>query len=121
MSNEPLTADELATLAAHGYEPAGSELSKTATLMLCFVKDGRVAKYSRDFWREIIAELTAPPTEDVAAFGAGAWIYCSQHMKPHQTGWCTVSVRDKVGLGVDNAKAALEKCRAWKFPIYGEK
>ncbi len=55
---------------------------------------------------------------DVAAFGRGAWVYCSQHMKPHQTGWCSVSVRDKVGLGVKDAKEAYQKCRDWKLPLY---
>jgi hypothetical protein len=20
----------------------------------------------------------------------GEWVYCSQHMRPHETGWCTV-------------------------------
>lgn len=123
MSNEPLTAEEIATLAAHGYEPNGGGLSEDGTPFVRFKKDGRVSAYTRDFWREIIAELAAPPappTADVAAFGKDAWVYCSQHMKPHPTGWCTVSPRDKIGLGVDNAKAALEKCHEWKFPIFGE-
>lgn len=55
--------------------------------------------------------------EDEAAFGKDAWVYCSQHMRPHQTGWCTVSVRDKVGLGVASSEAAYEKCQAWGFPL----
>ena len=55
---------------------------------------------------------------DVAAFGRGAWVYCSQHMKPHQTGWCGVSVRDKIGLGVKTAQEAYQKCRDWKLPLY---
>lgn len=55
---------------------------------------------------------------DVAAFGRGAWVYCNQHMKPHQTGWCSVAVRDKIGLGVKNADEAYQKCRDWKLPLY---
>lgn len=120
MSNEPLTPDELATLAAHGYEPFGTTIDEHG-MSLHFEKDDHVSVHPVAFWRELIAELTAPPTEDVAAFGKDAWIYCSAHRGSHQTGWCTVSVRDKIGLGVDNADAAYEKCRAWKFPIYGEK
>lgn len=119
--NESLTDAEIATLAAHGYTPNGGGLNEDGTLFVRFRKDGRAQAGTRAFWREMIAELTAPPTEDVAAFGKDAWIYCSQHMKPHQTGWCTISPRDKIGLGVDTAEAAYEKCRAWKFPIYGEK
>lgn len=60
------------------------------------------------------------PTEDQIAFGVGAWVYCSQHMRAHQTGWCSVSPRDKVGLGVTTAQEAYEKCRAWKFELYAD-
>lgn len=117
----PLTTDELATLAAHGYTASGGGLSEDGTPFVRFSKDGRAHVGSRDYWRAVIAELTAPPTEDVVAFGKDAWVYCAQHMKPHQTGWCTISPRDKIGLGVDTADAAYAKCRAWKFPIFGEK
>ncbi len=34
------------------------------------------------------------------AFGKDAWVYCTQHMKPHLTGWCSVSNSDKLGLGI---------------------
>lgn len=57
---------------------------------------------------------------DVAAFGRGEWVYCRQHCKPHQTGWCSVGIYDKIGLGVNTAQAAYAKCREWKFHIYGE-
>lgn len=55
--------------------------------------------------------------KDVEAFGADAWVYCSAHRRPHETGWCSVSPREKVGLGVKTAKQALEKCRAWGFSL----
>lgn len=61
------------------------------------------------------------PFADVAAFGADAWVYCNQHMRAHQTGWCTVSPRDKVGLGVKTAQEAYNKCRAWGFPLYADR
>jgi len=62
-------------------------------------------------------------TEDELAFGKDHWVYCNQHMRPHTTGWCTVDVRNKVGLGIqgntDEAmKEAYSKCREWKFKLY---
>lgn len=66
---------------------------------------------------------TKQPTEDEQAFGINHWVYCSQHMKPHLTGWCSVSPRDKVGLGItghgtEKAREAYDKCEAWGFQIY---
>ena len=63
--------------------------------------------------------------EDAKVFGENQWVYCRQHMKPHATGWCSVSVNDKLGLGISGndtqaAKDAYEKCREWNLPIYGE-
>jgi hypothetical protein len=62
-----------------------------------------------------------PQSDDEKAFGVGAWVYCSQHRNPHQTGWCTVSVRDKIGLAVDSAEAALNKCYDFGLKIYNAK
>lgn len=58
---------------------------------------------------------------DVSAFGRGAWVYCNQHMRPHPTGWCTVSPRDKIGLGVKTAQEAYDKCREWNLPLYADR
>ena len=55
---------------------------------------------------------------DVAAFGRGAWVYCRQHVKPHQTGWCSIPAYDKIGLGVTTAKEAYAKCEAWGLKIF---
>lgn len=56
----------------------------------------------------------------------GEWIYCGQHLRPHQSGWCTVGLEDKVGLGpftgasdVQSQKA-MEKCRHLGLKIGGE-
>ncbi len=59
-----------------------------------------------------------PPMEDVAAFGRDAWVYCRQHMRAHETGWCSVGAHDKVGLGVKTAKEAQAKCREWGFELH---
>ena len=63
-------------------------------------------------------------TEDENIFGVDAWVYCSQHVNAHLTGWCGVSVRDKLGLGLigeHNGRAALEKCRDFHLEIRGDK
>lgn len=53
--------------------------------------------------------MSSPNVEDFKIFG-NTWIYCSQHRRVHSTGWCTVSIRDKVGLGISNTgeKSELE-------------
>ncbi len=58
------------------------------------------------------------PTEDKRVFG-DCWVYCNQHMKPHETGWCTISVRDKVKLDATNAKDAYAECEAKGLKLYG--
>lgn len=55
----------------------------------------------------------------------GDWVYCRQHLRPHETGWCTVSNDDKLGLGIegktiDSQRKAYAKCRRMELPIYGE-
>ncbi len=70
------------------------------------------------------ADVALRPTEDELVFGKDAWVYCNQHMRPHITGWCSVAVRDKVGLGavsVVSADAAYEKCREWGFALYTDR
>lgn len=47
-------------------------------------------------------------------------IYCNQHLKVHETGWCSVSVRDKVGLGTKDHKEAVAKCREWGFRLHSD-
>jgi hypothetical protein len=57
-------------------------------------------------------------TDDDVVFGSREWVYCAGHLRPHQTGWCTVGIRDKVALGVDNAKDAYEKCKRLGLKIF---
>lgn len=57
-------------------------------------------------------------TEDYVAFGADAWVYCAQHLRPHTTGWCTVSTRQKVLLDAKTDKDAYQECIDKDFPIY---
>ncbi len=54
-------------------------------------------------------------TKDAQVFGA-TFVYCMSHRRAHATGWCTVGVENKIGLGIDKLspggfEAATEKCR----------
>ena len=57
-------------------------------------------------------------TEDARVFGAHAWIYCRQHLRPHETGWCTVDVDQKVKLDATSMEAAYTECKERDFHIY---
>ena len=65
-------------------------------------------------------------TEDEQEFGRDAWVYCKDHVKPHQTGWCDIGVSHKLSLGTfkgehaEQARQAFAKCRLFGLPIYGE-
>jgi len=65
------------------------------------------------------------PTADFLTFGDD-WVYCNQHLRPHPTGWCSVDVRDKLGLGIpqdeysERARQAYKKCKLFGLPIYGD-
>lgn len=119
MSDPALTDSEMATLQNAGYAPRGGGMIEGA-LRLRFIKNGELLTKTRAEWRAVVAELTKPPTEDEIAFGRDAWVYCKAHMKAHQTGWCGVSPRDKVGLGVTTAQEAYAKCRDWGFALYSD-
>lgn len=61
--------------------------------------------------------------EDVEVFGEDQWVYCDQHMRPHLTGWCTVHVDNKVGLGLDKtveSQKVYSKCRKLGLRIFGD-
>jgi len=58
-------------------------------------------------------------TEDEKAFGSRAWIYCDQHMRPHETGWCTVGVSHKRKLDATDYYAAIRECKSKGFALYG--
>lgn len=60
-------------------------------------------------------------TEDEMRFGAGAWVYCRQHLRPHTTGWCTVRADEKVPLDVSSQEAAYDECRRRGFEIFDSK
>lgn len=119
MDDIALSNDEFAVLRSAGYTPAGGgNINGDGVIWLKFCNGDRQYTDTRAEWRRIIAELAKPPTEDEIAFGKDAWVYCRQHVRPHETGWCGVSPRDKVGLGVKTAEEAYEKCHSWGFEIF---
>ena len=58
-------------------------------------------------------------TEDAVTFGEGAWVYCSQHLRPHSTGWCTVGIEDKTKLEATDYNSAVLECRERGFKLHG--
>lgn len=62
--------------------------------------------------------LLRPPTEDQKHFGRKKWVYCAQHMRPHPTGWCTVSISDKVALDSTSYEDAVAECTGRGLPLY---
>lgn len=56
-------------------------------------------------------------TEDEKAFGKDAWVYCSAHLRPHSTGWCTVPLKDKVKLDATTYTEALHECKVKGFKV----
>lgn len=41
----------------------------------------------------------------------GRWVYCSQHVRAHTTGWCSVPVGEKTALHALSAEEAYAECR----------
>lgn len=62
--------------------------------------------------------LRRPLTEDEVEFGRKTWVYCDQHMRPHMTGWCTVSNRNKIKLDATSNDQAYSECRLRGFDLY---
>jgi hypothetical protein len=60
-------------------------------------------------------------TEDEKTFGHDAWVYCSQHLRPHRTGWCTVHADQKTALDAATTEDAYAECRRLGLIIYGDK
>lgn len=48
----------------------------------------------------------------------GEWVYCSQHLNVHASGWCTVEPRDKLGLHVETEEEGIEKCKEIGLKLY---
>lgn len=66
----------------------------------------------------VTGEPLTEKSPDDLIFGKDAMIYCASHMRPHTTGWCTVSVEDKILLDADSLDEAYRECEAKGLKIY---
>lgn len=57
-------------------------------------------------------------TEDEIYFGRHAFVYCDQHLRPHATGWCTVSLKHKQKLDAENIQDAYAECEAKELKVF---
>jgi hypothetical protein len=51
----------------------------------------------------------------------GTFVYCKQHLRPHNTGWCTAHALDKIGLKATTREAAYDEVRANGWTISQER
>lgn len=52
----------------------------------------------------------------------GAWVYCKSHVGPHETGWCSVDVKNKIALDLPamaSRKDANELVWSMGLPVHG--
>lgn len=42
----------------------------------------------------------------------GKYVYCTQHLRVHATGWCTVGVEDKLALQAETLDEAVQEAKA---------
>lgn len=85
------------------------------------IKVGDVYMDGKRFYNKAHKACVDNLTEDVKVFGAGVWIYCDQHLRPHLTGWCTVSCKlHKTLLKAKNEKDAYSECRERGFKLYAD-
>ncbi len=59
-------------------------------------------------------------TDDEMHFGADTWVYCKQHLRPHVTGWCTVSPDEKIKLAATTRDEAVAEAKRMGLRIFSE-
>lgn len=81
------------------------------------------AQAMTEIWKYLLKNgfIKAKLTEDEAAFGLGSWLYCQEHLLPHQAGWCSAPVSEKISLGASSSEEAYSKSRALGLIIKGDK
>lgn len=50
----------------------------------------------------------------------GAYVYCHQHLGPHTSGWCTVSITQKTALSAQTREDAVKECREKGLKLYDD-
>lgn len=61
--------------------------------------------------------MNEEPTQDLKTFG-DCYVYCSQHLNPHKTGWCTVNVGEKTKLDAKTLEQAFDECRKKGYTLF---
>lgn len=56
-------------------------------------------------------------TDDMQKYG-DVIVYCKQHLRPHRTGWCTVSLTDKVKLDASTLETAYVECETKGYKLF---
>jgi hypothetical protein len=51
----------------------------------------------------------------------GKFVYCGQHLRPHDTGWCTAHVSNKIALKATTLEAAYDEVRTNGWTISQER
>lgn len=49
----------------------------------------------------------------------GTFVYCTQHVRPHTTGWCHVAAEDKIRLAAAGWMESDNECRRIGLDIVG--
>lgn len=49
----------------------------------------------------------------------GKFVYCSQHLAVHHTGWCKVHNRDKTPIHAETLEEAIGKVQLMGLKLYG--
>lgn len=73
-----------------------------------------------DYVTKRMRELIPKPeivAEDEIAFGQ-CFVYCDQHLRPHTTGWCSVSSKNKIPLNAKTIEEAYEECKHKGFKLH---
>lgn len=55
---------------------------------------------------------------DNEAFPGVAFVYCTQHLSAHATGWCTVSNMCKIPLEAKTIEEAFRECEAKGYHLF---
>lgn len=71
-------------------------------------------------------EAREPLAPDALVFGEKTYVYCTEHLNPHLTGWCTIEVDKKVGLGIkheghESRERARDKCRSLGLRLFQDR
>lgn len=71
--------------------------------------------------RQIISKDCEKIEDDVLVYGSSVLVYCTKHLRPHSTGWCSVPPSGKVKLDALTVEEAYAECRSKGFALYEDR